>query len=143
VDPASNVFEGVRRQYTKTFPIEADFSGLPSYHRSCIIHNVFHPSNKQVRLPNLSFRDFRRPKVQWKDYKLSIVENFVIHAVFEYQRRRHQKVPRWILRYGHHILSQDTLPSAEVVTNCLTTIATDLGHTISNSTTLSKRCVLI
>ena len=145
VDPASNVFEDVRQQYTKTFPIEADFIGLPCYHRLCIIHNVFHPSHKRVRLPNLSFRNSRRPKIQWRDYKLSSAEYFVLDrlAVFEYQRKRHQKVSRWILCYGDHLLSQDTLPPVEVVVNCLTIIAMDLGRTISNPTTLDERYVRI
>ena len=64
VDPASNIFEDIRQQYTKTFPIEANFSGLPSYHNLSIIHNVFHPSRKRVQSQSLSFHGVRRAKIQ-------------------------------------------------------------------------------
>ena len=144
VGPASNLFEDMRQQYTKTFPIEADFNGLPSYRHFCIIHNTFHPSRKLAQSKNLSFQVFHRQKIQWKDYKSSSTEHTVLVqlAQFEYQRRQPQKVPRWILRYGHYLLSQDTLPSAAVVTGCLSIIAMDLGCTISNST-LNERYVCI
>ena len=64
-------------------------------------------------------------------------------VVFKYQRNQCQKVPRWILHYAHHLLSQDTLPSVSVVADCLSIIAMDLGHIISNPTTLNERYVCI
>ena len=145
VDPASNIFEDMRRRYTKTFPIEAEFSGLPAYRHFSIIHNIFHPSHKRVQLLNSSFQDFRRPKIQWKNHKLYSTEHVVLNhlAVFEYQRKQRQKVPCWILRYAHHRLSQDPLPSAAVAADCLSIIAMDLGHAISSPPTLSERYVRI
>ena len=143
VDPPSDMFEDVHRRYTKTFPIEANFSGLPSYHQFCIIHNIFHPSWKWVRSPDSSPTAFCRPKIQWKDCKLSSAEHVVLThlAVFEYQRRRNRKVPRWILRYGQHLLSHDTLPSDAIVVDCLSIIAMGLGYGILTPTIPNERYV--
>ena len=134
VDPTSNIFEDMRRRYTKTFPIEADFSGLLSYHHFSTIHNIFHPSRERYR-----------PKIQWKDYELSSAEHVVVthFAVFGCRGGRQRKVPRWILRYGNHLLSQDSLPSAAVVTDCLLIIMMDLGWPISYLKTLNERYVRI
>jgi len=139
--PASSVFKDMRRRYTKTFPIETDFEGLPSYHHLCIIHNVFYPSHKQVRPPDLSVQDFYRPKIQWKDYKLSNADHAILVqlAQFEYQRKQYRKVPRWILRFIFHLLSQDSLPSVSVVTGCLAIVVMDLGRTVLNTATLDAR----
>ena len=145
VDPASGFFEDMRRRYTKTFPIEADFEGLSFYHRLSILHNIFYPSYKRVLLQDLYSRSFHRPRIEWKDHKLSSAEHvaFVQLARFKYRGNRPQKVPRWILRFTHHLLSQDTLPPASVVANCLSIIAMDLGHTVSNAATMDDRYVHI
>ena len=140
VDPASSVFKGVRRQYTKVFPIATNFGDLPSYHRFCIIHNIFYPSCKRVEHPKF-YRAAFRPKLQWRDYKLSSPEHVVLVqlAQFEYQRKERKKVPCWILRYGHHLLSLVPLPPVSVVADCLSIIAMDLGCAVSNATSLDER----
>ena len=144
VDPASSVFKDVRRRYTKAIPIETDFKDLPSYHRFCIIHNIFHPSHKLVEYQTRFWTIFR-PKIQWKDYKLSSSEHVVLIqlARFKYQSGQHRKVPRWILRYGHYLLSQDPLPPTSVVADCLSIIAMDLGRTVLNAASLDERYVHI
>ena len=144
VDPTSSVFEDVRRRYTKAFPIRTNLGGLPSHHRFCIIHNIFHPSSKRVGNPR-GYRSIHRLKIQWGGYKLSSPEHVALVqlAQFEYQREQHRKVPRWILRYGHHLLSQDPLPIAPVVADCLLIIAMDLGCTVPSATTPDKRYVHI
>jgi len=144
VDPASNVFEGVRRRYTKAFQIGANFEDLPSYHRFCIIHNIFYPSRKQVG-HQLSNWTARRPTIHWKDYKLSSPEHIVIVqlAQFEHQRKERKKVPRWILRYSHHLLSLVPPPPVPVVADCLSIIAMDLGRTVSNTASTDERYVHI
>jgi len=142
VDPASSAFKGVRGRYAKTFLIETDFGDLPSYHRFCVIHNVFHPSHKWHQGLD---RYTRRPKIQWRDYKLSSPEHNVLVrlAQFEYQRRQRKKVPRWILHYAHHLLSLVPLPPVSVVADCLSIIAMDLGRTASNTASLDERYVHI
>ena len=145
VDPTSRTFEDIRRRYIKNFPIETDFNGFPSYHRFRMIHNTFHPSRKRVYHPTFYFQDTHRPKVQWRDYKLSSIEcNALIQlARCIYQRRQYRKAPRWILRFAHHLLSQDPLPPTSVVADWLSIIAMDLGCTVSNVTTLDERYVHI
>ena len=136
VDPASKAFKDTRRRYTETFPIETDFEGFQSYHRLCILHNIFHPSCKLVQ-PQVIFR----PRIQWKNYKPSSADHIVLIQLsqFKYQRKQPRKVPRWILRFGLHLLSQDPLPSTSIVVDCLSIIATDLGRAVSNATTLDER----
>jgi len=127
VDPATSVFKGVRRRYIKTFPIETDFRNVPSYHRFCIIHNIFHPSHKRVDSQGRYHID-HRPQIRWRDYKLSSREHdaLVRFARFEYQRKQ-RKVPRWIIHYSHHVLSLDPVPPVSVIADCLSMIAMDLG----------------
>jgi len=43
--PASGIFEDMRRRYVKTFPIQANFKGLPSSHCFCMVHNIFHSNS--------------------------------------------------------------------------------------------------
>ena len=140
MDPASRAFEDIRRRYTKSFPIETNFEGSPSYHRFCMIHNIFHPSHKQAQ-SLISHWDAGRPKIQWRDYKLSSAEHVILvkFAKFEYQRKQRQKVPRWIVRFGHHLLSQDPLLPTPVIADCLSIIAVDLGCTVLNTATLDER----
>ena len=143
VDPASGVFQDMRQRYAKTFPIKTDFNGLPSCYHFRIIHNLFHPSRKWVKSSNLSSQDVRRPKIQWDDYKPPAAEHAVLVqlARFKYQRKQPHKVPRWILRYGRHILSQDPLPPTSVVAGCLSIIAMDLGCAVLNAANLDERYV--
>ena len=143
-DLASSAFKDVRQRYTKAFPIETDFGDLASYHRFCIIHSIFHPSQKWVEYQTF-YQTAYRPKIQWRDYKLSSLEHVVLVqlARFEYQRKQCKKVPRWILRYGRHLLSLDPLPPVSVVVDCLSIIAMDLGRTVSNTAFLDGRYVHI
>ena len=144
VDPTSKAFEDIQWQYTSTFPIETDFNRFPSYHHFCMLHNTFYPSRKRVNHPTF-YQDTHRPKVQWGDYKLSSVEYGALLqlARFIYQRRQYHKVPRWILRFAHHLLSQDPLPPTSVVADWLSIIAMDLGCAVSSATALDERYVHI
>jgi len=140
MDSVSSAFKDIRQQYAKAFPIETDFSGSPSYHRLCMIHNIFHPRWRRVQ-----FRYLRRPQIQWKGYKLSSDDHVILVrlAQFEYQREQCRKVPRWILHYARHLLSQDPLPPTSVVADCLSIIAMDMGCAASNVAAPDERCVHI
>ena len=140
IDPASGVFKDVKQRYTVTFPIGVNFEGLPSYHRFCMIHNIFHPYRKWS---NSQQRYLYRPKIQWEDYKPSSTERIVLvqFARFGYQKSDPHKVPRWIIRFAHHILSQDPLPRASIASDCLSVLAMDLGCAVSDATTLDERYV--
>ena len=141
MDPPLSASEDVRRWYTRAFPIWTDFKGLPFYHRFCTIHNIFHPSRKSIPHHTGRFINLRRPSIQWRNYKPSSAEHVALIqlAKFEYQRNQHRKIPRWILRYGCHLLSQDPLPPTSVVADCLLIIAMDLGCAVSTTTTLDER----
>jgi len=142
MDPKSSVFKDMQRRYTRTFPIEAGFEDLPSYHRLCIIHNIFHPL---CDLSPFHGRYPRRPKIQWEGYKLSSSEHAILirFARSEYQRRKPRKVPRWILRYACHILFQDPPPPPPVAVDCLSIIAMDLGCGVPNTAASDERYVHI
>jgi len=139
MDPALRDFEDMQRRYTRAFPVETNFEGLTSYHRFCMIHNTFHPSRRL----SPQGQPLHRPKIRWEDYKLSVGDHIVLVqlAGFEYQRTQCRKVPRWILHFTHHLLSQDPLPHASVVADCLSIIAMDLGCSVSNAMTLDERYV--
>ena len=151
MNPASSASKDMKRWYTKTFPIDTNFEGIPFYHRLCMIHNTFYPSHKRVQHQELDHQELDlqeldrglcRQKVDWRhNYNLSSTEHIVLVqlARFEYQRRRPQKVPRWILRYVFQLLSQDQLPPTSAVTDCLSVIAMDLGCAVSTATTLDER----
>ena len=141
MDPASSVSKDVRRWYTKAFPMETNFKGLPFYHHFSIIHNIFYPSFKYVRHRHYPSENFKRPKIQWRGYELSTTDHAVLMQLtqFEYQRKQPHKVPRWILRYGFHLLTQDPPSPTSVVADCLSIIAMDLGCVVSTATTPDKR----
>ena len=139
-DPASGIFRDLKQRYTRTFPITANFEGLPSYHRFCIIHNIFHPSR---RWSNSQQQYLSRSKIQWEGYKPTNTEHTVLvqFARFQYHRNDPQRVPRWILHIVHHLLSQGPLPRASVAADYLSIIAMDLGCVVSNAATLDERYV--
>jgi len=142
MDPASSIFKDMQRRYTRIFPINANLEALPSYHRFYIIHSIFYPSRK---LSQLQESYLHRSKIQWENYKLSSNEHTILtkFAWSEYQRKKHQKVPRWILRYTHYQLSQDPLPPAQVVIDCLLIIAMGLRCIVPHTMTLDGRYVHI
>jgi len=135
MNPTSSVFKDVHRRYTKAIPFETNFTGFPSPHHFSILHRVFYPPGKWVE-----WRYLRQPKIQWKDYKLSNNEHVALVQLAMSEHRRKQ-VPRWILRFALHYLSQDPLPPTPVIIGCLSIIAIEMGCTVSNTAGLDERCV--
>jgi hypothetical protein len=147
MDPTSNVLKDVLQRYTRTFPLWTNFEGFPYYPNFSTIHITFHSS-----APGFPW-DCRRDslgKNRWEDYKLPSNKQVVLAralaelAPFEYRKRGPvHKVPRWILRFALHYLSQDPLPPTSVVADCLSIIAIDLGCAVSDTTTLDERYINI
>jgi len=137
VDPTSSVLADIRQRYVKTFPPHLDISSLPLPHTFCVIHRVFQTTRRGLE-----------PST-WKDYKPSDHEHAVVARAlvklsqYEYQRRRRNKVPRWILRYALHALSQDPPPPTSATASCLLIIAIDLGCDITDTVILEERYVHI
>ena len=154
IDPT---VEDLRQRYTSIFPPETNFYGLPFSHILSAIHNVFYQTYKlyavfpahvdQISLITWRSRQFQR--IQWKDYKPPVETQIVVAralsmlALFEYRRRGNKKVPRWLLRFAFHSLSQDPLPPTSVVVNCLSMIAVDLGCRVEITATSNERCVCV
>jgi len=134
VGPTSRVVEDTRRRYIGVISRAASFEG-PFRHTMAAIHALLTSSQE-------------RQLFQWTDYKPHVQD----HASFAntltqaaYNRRQHGKVPRWILRFALHFLSQDPPPPTSVIAECLSIAAIDLGCDVSSvkSTTLDERCVCI
>jgi len=135
VDPTLGVLKDARKRYTRAFPSKMHFEGLPADHSLIAIHNIFHSS---------------LPKIQWMDYKLPgndqttlahTLSKLALHRTLGSFREK--KVPRWILRFALHHLSQDPLPPTPIVIDCMLIIAIELGHTALDITTQDERCVHI
>jgi hypothetical protein len=161
LDVYPQVFEDFQRRCNRTPTLNSnnDFTGLPFCYT-------------MTKIQALVDKDWTNQCVQWGYYKPSAPEyitfarNMVEAAQAEYQQTEHQrtehqqtehqrtehqqteypkvpKVPRWILRFALHSLSQDCLPPTSVVADCLTIVAIDLGCDVFNIPVLEERCVLI
>ena len=150
-DPTPEVLEDVRQRYTRVFPFKTNFGDLPVSHTLGIIHSVF-SSNRTEGLGNkfltegpmrsLAPRVVRR-RVQWDKYQPSSTEYTIVaralvkFAQFEYKRSGERaKVPRWLLRFALHSLSQDPPPPPSVIFDSLLIIAIDLECHFPDATTV-------
>jgi len=124
MDPTSSVLRDVGERYTGAFPLTTQSTILPDCHSLGVLHSIFHQSHSKWPM-----------KVQWNDYKPSDNEHvtYVQLAQFKYQMSGRWKVPRWILRFALHYLSQDPPPPTSVIISCLSIIAIDLGCTVPNT----------
>jgi hypothetical protein len=149
MDPTSRILEVVCQRYILVFPLETDFNGLPFAHILHVIHDIFYAIRREHADYRLQNQWPARPRIQWEDYKPSNNEHIVVaHALtkiawFKYPRKRREKVPRWLLRFALHSLSQHPLPPTSVVVDCLSIVAIDLGHNPLNTAALGERCVCI
>ena len=142
-DPTLSTIKRARKQYTRAFPSTTNFDAVSPNHSLRAIHSIFYSV---------------QPKIQWKDYKLldedqvtlarTLVEHAIKHVSGTTQNtldvflrgRQDVKVPRWILRFALHYLSQDPPPPTSIVINCLLIIAIDLGCSFPlNDTTRDER----
>jgi hypothetical protein len=123
--PTSSVLVDLRRRYNRIFGPTPEFRGLPFYHTMTNIHNLVDD-------------DWSPRDVGWTNYQPSNQEliPFASHMVgaarAEYQQTQNTRVPCWILRFALHFLSQDPLPPASVIADCLTIVAIALDQDFSN-----------
>jgi len=109
MDPTSGVFTDVHRRYIKVFQPDAGFKALPFSHTFGAIHTLFHRYQRYwwVRQRNPGPSDLERVTV--------------IHALTELAKSKYRrgdarkKVPRWILSYVMHSLSQSPPLSTSAV----------------------------
>jgi hypothetical protein len=160
MDPNSRILGDIRQRYITVLPFMTDFNGLPSSHILGVLHSTFHQTRCNIKMypdpivPCLSQFLRRtqtpvRPRIHWEDYEPSgddhimVARAFTRLAWFRCQMRQHGKVPRWLLRFVLHSLSQYPPPQTPVVVDCLSIIAISLGHSLSDVLTLDERCVHI
>ena len=129
-DPLPEVLEDIQQQFTGTFPSETKFRDLPVSRTLGIIHSIFCSNHFTRSLPSQAVRW----RVQWNNYQPSsseyatVTPALVKFAQFGYKGSGWRpKVPRWLLRFTLHSLSQDPLPPPSVVSDSLSIIAIDLG----------------
>ena len=135
VEPTPTTVEDVRQRYKRLLPHDADLQ-----YSSCdplsvnVVHRLF-----SVKTAYNTYIDAWPPYISWACYNPSLDELVPFaHALAQVAQFKYQsgddgnrKVPRWLIRFAFRFLSQDPLPPAEVVVNCLTIIATDLGCDVS------------
>jgi len=131
MDPTSSILKDMRKRYTAAITPASDFENFPAYRSFAALHNVFYRSERDW----LSTGRLEQA-IRWNDYEITDNEHvtYVQLAQFKYQMGESAKVPRWILRFVLHHLSQDPPPPASVVIGCLSIIAIDMGCTISDQT---------
>jgi len=133
VDQSSSGFSDIRWQYQRVFPQEVNFSGIPLSYTFGMVHSVFYPEWRTKWIykkgDNTSSQEY-----------LMVISTIIKLAQSEYQVQR--KVPRWILHFALHSLSQEHLSPTSVI-GCLSIIAIDLGcySPSTRPTTLDERCV--
>ena len=141
------VLEDVRQQFTRTFPSKTNFGDLPVSHTLSAIRTVF-CSNRTEGLWNIFLAEgpmrslaprAAQRRVQWDNYQPSgsdhaiVARALVKFARFEYRGSGERaKVPRWLLRFALHSLSQDPLPPPTIISDSLSIVAIDLGCYVPN-----------
>ena len=143
-DPMPRVLEDVRQRFTGTFPPETNFGGLPNAHTLGIIHRVFYSDRKNTFFTRSLASRAVQWRVEWGNYPppggdhATVTLALVKFAQFGYKRSgEHTKVPRWLLRFALHSLSQDPLPRPSTVYNSLSIIAIDLDCNVSGAVTIN------
>ena len=139
MNPWSGVFEDLRQPYTRAFPPGTNFDNLPFSQILGIIHCIFYPVRVDGLLPPVDPALLRRTtrrgvqysRVQWDDYKPASDEHpMVAHSLVKFcrleLRTAFKKVPRWVLRFALHTLSQEPMPATSVVVACLAIILINL-----------------
>ena len=123
-------------QYGRAFPGEINLNDLPLSHTLGAIHRVFYPGVRSSgQFP------------QWMNHKLSRDDHAIVASaltkIAKYARRTSEwgVVPRWLLRFALHSLSQSPEPPTPVIIDCLSIIATDLQCDLLGTTTLDERYV--
>ena len=150
MDPMPRILEDVHRRYTATFPFRTNFDGLPFSHTLGTIHSVLSPDRTEglgmvFHIEGLAPHGPRR-RVQWDNYEppsdvyTAVARALTKLAQFGYQRSWRGKVPRWLLRFSLHSLSQDPQPPASVVADSLSIIAIELGCGVPDAISVKQIC---
>ena len=133
------VHEDVCQRYTRAIPPRTsfkDFLILGTIHTELYLGPCSHWYERRIS----------RRQMQWEDYKPSSGEHVVAaHVLAKISQEKYlksgHKVPRWLLRFALHSLSQSPLPPTSVIANSLSIITIDLGYDSSTTAALDERYV--
>ena len=140
-DPTSRVLEDTGRRYIMAFPRGTHLNNLSISHILHAIHRLFNLDATSRYWQTI------KQLLQWEGYEPPSAEHVIVaHAFVNVARSRYRgggygRVPRWILRFTLHSLSQSPLPSTSAVADCLSIIAITLDCDPLNTTASSERCV--
>ena len=144
IDPESRVLQNTRQRNFRFFELYVPLDNLPVPIALRLIHYI-----ALYYSPDGGVFDNREQlqMVRWEDCKLSSNEHSIIACgltvIARFNHRRRERVPRWLLRFALHSLSQSPPPSTSIVAGCLSIIAIDLGCDPSDTAILDERCVHI
>ena len=136
VEPTPTIVEDVRQRYKRLLPHEDDLDCSSADPLSVnVVHRLF-----PVKTAYHTYMGTWPPYIDWASYNPSLDELVPFaHALAQVAQFKYRsgddgnrKVPRWLIRFAFRFLSRDPLPPAEVVVDCLTIIATDLGCDVSS-----------
>lgn len=125
----------VRKRYTKAFPLKTNFDALHPNHRLRAIHNIFYSLQPRVQRRDSEFVGILAHTLTGLANK-HVLEATQSTREVVIRGRHHVKVPRWILRFALHYLSQDPLPPTSIIIDCLLIIAIDLDCGIPLKSTI-------
>ena len=144
--------DGIHHRYTGVFQPEINFYSLLFSPILGVIHRVFYPPyTGRVEFLGYPLETLYMWssggvwRVRWENYTSSSDEHVIVASAltrlarFESWRRLGRKVPRWLLSYALHFLSQDPSPPASVVISCLSIIAIDLRCDVPETMTSDNR----
>ena len=132
MDPTSSVLADLYQRYNVVFPYPTNFAGLRSHNTVTTAHAVVTGHWDHF---NIGWGDDRP-----SDHEYILIAQ-VMTEVAQARYRQDRIVPIQILRFAFYSLSQDPLPPASTVADCLEIIAIDLGCDVSDIATLDKRYI--
>ena len=132
MDPTSSVLADLYQRYNVVFPYPTNFAGLRSHNTVTMAHAVVTGHWDHF---NIGWGDDRPSNHEY------ILIAQVMTEVAQARYRQDRIVPIQILRFAFYSLSQDPLPPASTVADCLEIIAIDLGCDVSDIATLDKRYI--
>ena len=142
-DSSSGVLEDTCMSYARAFQFSSDLDSLPFSYILRIIHRISRrhitPQFWRKTLPLLQWEGYGPPSSEYASVAHALAEV----SRFEYQWKKGDTVPCWILRFVFHSLSQSPLPPATVVVDCLTIIAIGLDCDTSSVRASGERYVCI
>ena len=135
IDPMPSILVGIHQRYKRIFPLDLDPCDLPFPHTLGTIHDAIHSRQQPMT------------SIDWRDYELTNNEHTVVaHALsklywFMKQRGELDIIKYQCLHFTFHPLTQDPLPPAPIIADCLLIIAIYLDCDVPNTMILGERCV--